>query len=85
MYNLGRSLRLAGRPAEAIPILEKRLQNPDQRDTVQTELDKARNAAAQAPAGGNGGEAAAPPANPGKGNGKAKGKGKKGEGSGDGD
>ena len=45
MYNLGRSLRLAGRPAEAIPVLERRLQNPDQRATVQAELDRARAAA----------------------------------------
>jgi serine/threonine-protein kinase len=45
LYNLGRSLRLAGRPAEAIPILERRLQIPDQTETVQRELDTARDAA----------------------------------------
>ena len=27
LYNLGRSLRLAGRPAEAIPFLEQRLRS----------------------------------------------------------
>jgi tetratricopeptide (TPR) repeat protein len=45
LYNLGRSLRLAGRPEEAIPILERRLQIPDQAETVQRELDAARAAA----------------------------------------
>jgi serine/threonine protein kinase len=45
LYNLGRSLRLAGRPDEAIPILERRLRIPDQTDTVQRELDAARAAA----------------------------------------
>lgn len=44
-FNLGRSLRLAGRPAEAVPVLERRLGNPDQRETVQTELDAAKAAA----------------------------------------
>ena len=29
LYNLGRSLRLAGRPREAIPILERRLRIPN--------------------------------------------------------
>jgi eukaryotic-like serine/threonine-protein kinase len=42
LYNLGHALRLAGRPAEAIPILEQRLKYPDQRATVQAELDAAR-------------------------------------------
>ena len=45
LFNLGRSLRLAGRPEEAIPILERRLQIPDQTETVQRELDAARAAA----------------------------------------
>jgi len=44
-FNLGKALRLAGRPAEAVPVLEKRLGNPDQRDTVQAELDAAKSAA----------------------------------------
>jgi eukaryotic-like serine/threonine-protein kinase len=42
LFNLGRSLRLAGRPDEAIPILEQRLQIPNQRGTVEKELDLAR-------------------------------------------
>jgi eukaryotic-like serine/threonine-protein kinase len=42
LYNLGKSLRLAGRPDEAIPILEKRLEIPNQTDVVQRELDLAR-------------------------------------------
>jgi serine/threonine-protein kinase len=44
LYNLGRSLRLAGRPAEAIPILERRLRFDNQRATVQRELAAARRA-----------------------------------------
>jgi serine/threonine-protein kinase len=47
LYNLGHALRLAGHPDEAIPILEKRLQNPNQRGTVQAELDKAKQEAAK--------------------------------------
>lgn len=50
LYNLGRSLRLAGRPAEAIPILERRLEYGNQTDVVQEELDAARREAGQAPA-----------------------------------
>ncbi|MEA2425408.1 MAG: eukaryotic-like serine/threonine-protein kinase [Thermoleophilaceae bacterium] len=42
LYNLGHSLRLAGHPDQAIPILQKRLQNPDQQATVQAELQKAQ-------------------------------------------
>ena len=48
-------------PAEAIPVLQQRLQNPDQRGAVQQELELAEAAV-------NGGETA-----PGKGNGKDKG------------
>ena len=44
----------AGRPAEAIPFLERRLRFPGQHDVVQRELDAAR-----AQAGGG-----APPAQP---------------------
>jgi tetratricopeptide (TPR) repeat protein len=47
LYNLGRSLRLAGRPDEAIPILERRLQIPNQTSTVQRELDLAKQQAGQ--------------------------------------
>ena len=42
LYNLGRSLRLAGRPDEAVPVLERRLRIPNQTETVQRELDAAR-------------------------------------------
>jgi eukaryotic-like serine/threonine-protein kinase len=42
LYNLGRSLRLAGRAAEAVPILERRLRIPNQAGTVRRELAAAR-------------------------------------------
>jgi tetratricopeptide (TPR) repeat protein len=42
LFSLGQALRLAGRPDEAIPVLEARLAIPDQTETVQRELDKAR-------------------------------------------
>jgi len=45
LYNLGRSLRLSGRPGEAVPILEQRLRFPNQRATVERELEAARSAA----------------------------------------
>ena len=35
------------RPEDAVPVLEERLKNPNQRSTVQAELDAARNAAGQ--------------------------------------
>ena len=47
LFNLGNALRLAGRPDEAIPILEQRLQIPDQTETVQQELDLAREEAGE--------------------------------------
>jgi tetratricopeptide (TPR) repeat protein len=42
LFNLGKSLNRSGRPDEAIPYLEQRLQWNDQRETVQAELDLAR-------------------------------------------
>jgi serine/threonine protein kinase len=45
LFNLGRSLRLAGRADEAVPVLERRLAIPNQTKTVQKELDAARKAA----------------------------------------
>jgi serine/threonine protein kinase len=42
LYNLGSSLRRAGRPREAIPYLERRLQIPNQAATVRRELETAR-------------------------------------------
>ncbi|MEA2471159.1 MAG: eukaryotic-like serine/threonine-protein kinase [Thermoleophilaceae bacterium] len=46
LFNLGHALVQAGRPADAVPVLEERLKNPDQRATVQAELDAARQGAA---------------------------------------
>jgi hypothetical protein len=46
LYNLGQALRLAGRPEEAIPILEQRLEIPNQVSTVRRELAAARAEAA---------------------------------------
>jgi eukaryotic-like serine/threonine-protein kinase len=63
LFNLGNALRLAGRPAEAIPYLEERLRISDfKRGEVQGELAAARQATG-APAGGEA-----------EGKGKAKGK-----------
>jgi eukaryotic-like serine/threonine-protein kinase len=42
LFDLGVSLTRAGRPEEAIPVLERRLENPDQRGTVQKALNEAR-------------------------------------------
>jgi tRNA A-37 threonylcarbamoyl transferase component Bud32 len=51
LYNLGWALRLAGRPAEAIPYLEERLRVSDyKRGVVEQELRTAQAAAGQAPA-----------------------------------
>jgi tetratricopeptide (TPR) repeat protein len=41
LFNLGNALRLSGRPEEAIPILERRLQIPDQEGEVRKELEAA--------------------------------------------
>jgi eukaryotic-like serine/threonine-protein kinase len=42
LFNLGKSLNRSGNPDEAIPYLEKRLNWPDQQETVQAELDLAK-------------------------------------------
>jgi len=42
LYNLGNALRLSGHPDEAIPILEQRLEIPNQHATVAAELARAR-------------------------------------------
>jgi serine/threonine-protein kinase len=47
LFNLGKSLRLAGRADEAVPILEQRLKIPNQTETVQHELDLAKQQAGQ--------------------------------------
>jgi tetratricopeptide (TPR) repeat protein len=45
LFNLGSALRLSGRPEEAIPVLEQRLQIPNQTATVEEELEAARDEA----------------------------------------
>jgi tetratricopeptide (TPR) repeat protein len=45
LYNLARSLRLSGRPREAIPLLERRMRIDNQRATVARELEAARRSA----------------------------------------
>ncbi|HEX4733186.1 MAG TPA: serine/threonine-protein kinase [Thermoleophilaceae bacterium] len=42
LYDLGHALRLAGRPDEAIPILEQRMKIDNQRDVVKAELEQAK-------------------------------------------
>jgi serine/threonine protein kinase len=59
LYDLGRSLRLAGDPAAAIPILQARLQIPNQTDVVRQELTLAMQAV-----GASSGGAGATPTQP---------------------
>ena len=47
LFNLGHALRMTGHPDEAIPILQQRLEIPDQTKIVQAELAAARAAAAE--------------------------------------
>jgi len=42
LYDLGRAMRLSGRPQAAVPILERRLQIDNQRPTVGAQLQLAR-------------------------------------------
>jgi serine/threonine protein kinase len=42
LFNLGDALRLSGHPEDAIPVLEQRLQIPNQTETVEQELEAAR-------------------------------------------
>jgi len=51
LYDLGRSLRLAGDPQDAIPVLRHRLQIPNQTGIVQAELALALRAAGLMPPG----------------------------------
>ena len=44
LYDLGRSLRLAGDPNAAIPVLQRRLQIPNQTPVVRSELRRAQRA-----------------------------------------
>jgi len=41
LYNLGNALRLSGQPEEAIPVLERRLEIPNQEGEVRKELEAA--------------------------------------------
>jgi serine/threonine-protein kinase len=68
LYDLGRSLLLSGNPQAAIPILQQRLQIPNQTATVQALLKQAERAAGQSSGSGGAGL-------PGKDHGKAKGHG----------
>jgi serine/threonine-protein kinase len=52
LYDLGRSLRLAGDPRAAVPVLWRRLQIPNQTGTVRTELTLALRALGQQASGG---------------------------------
>ena len=58
LYDLGRALRLAGKPRAAVPVLTKRLRIDNQRGTVKNELRLAKRAH------GNGGAAAPSPKTP---------------------
>jgi serine/threonine-protein kinase len=81
MFNLAQALRLTGRAEEAVPLLERRLQNPDQRATVQRELALAR---AQSGGGRSAGGASSTPGEGSKpGRGPKPGHGSKGGGNGD--
>jgi hypothetical protein len=62
LYDLGRSLRLSGDPRAAIPILQQRLQIPNQTGVVRQELDLALRAIGQTTGGpgASGGTASAP-------------------------
>ncbi len=66
LYDLGRSLRMSGDPKAAIPVLERRLQIPNQTPVVLTELRLAQRAvAASAQGSGAGAGGSASPAQPG--------------------
>jgi eukaryotic-like serine/threonine-protein kinase len=45
LFNLGNALRLSGRPEAAIPVLERRLEIPNQTEAVRSELLAARSEA----------------------------------------
>ncbi|MFL5839296.1 MAG: serine/threonine-protein kinase [Thermoleophilaceae bacterium] len=47
LYDLGHALRLAGRPQEAIPVLQQRMKIDNQRDIVKAELEQAKKEAKQ--------------------------------------
>jgi eukaryotic-like serine/threonine-protein kinase len=72
LYDLGRSMVLAGDPGGAVPILEERLKIPNQTGVVQQELNQALQASGQVPAQLTTGSQPQPPAKHGTGHGKAK-------------
>jgi eukaryotic-like serine/threonine-protein kinase len=49
LFNLGNALRLSGRPKEAIPVLERRLEIPNQEGKVRSELEAAYAEAGESP------------------------------------
>ena len=66
LYDLGRSLRLAGDPADAVKVLYQRLQIPNQTETVREQLQLALQALGrQAGQSAGAGQAGGPPAVPG--------------------
>jgi tetratricopeptide (TPR) repeat protein len=70
LFDLGRSLRLAGDPQAAIPILWRRMQIPNQPDVVRAELQAALRAVGLREMGGAAGGQPAPPGHHGPGLGK---------------
>jgi eukaryotic-like serine/threonine-protein kinase len=61
LYDLGRSLRLSGEPAAAVPVLQRRLQIPNQTGVVRQELGLALQALGGATKAPSGGAAPGPP------------------------
>jgi serine/threonine-protein kinase len=77
LFNLGNALRLTGRPDEAIPFLEERLEVSDyKRGVVQRELALAREQAGQPAASSGDGKANGSGSGSGNGNGNGNGKAK---------
>jgi eukaryotic-like serine/threonine-protein kinase len=74
LYDLGRSMVLAGDPGGAVPILEQRLKIPNQTGAVQQELKQALQASGQVPAQLTPTQPATPPKHTGKGKGAGQGK-----------
>jgi hypothetical protein len=69
LFDLGRSLRLAGDPRQAVQVLWRRMQIPNQTDVVRTELQLALQELGQQVSGG----APAGPGGPSSGRGKSHG------------
>ena len=69
LYDLGRSLMLSGDPRAAIPVLQQRLEIPDQTPVVQQQLQQALQAAGLAPTPATPPPASSPPPRSGAGSG----------------